>query len=116
MIVKANLRHSQSATASPLKSWVAAEKYGIVLCSHCTCVAGLGGACSHIAALLFAVEAHNRDEYVVECLATVMSMWWTIVYSHSFLSALFDPSTMDLLYCDLLVHHSHVHGFLVQFS
>ena len=60
MIVTANVRHTQSVTASPLKSWVAAEKCGTILCSHCTCMAGLGEACSHIAALLFAAEAHNR--------------------------------------------------------
>ena len=48
MIVTANVRHSQSVTASPLKSWVAAEKCGTILCSHCMCMAGLGGACSHI--------------------------------------------------------------------
>ena len=60
MIVTANVRHSQSVTAPPLKSWVAAEKCGAIICSHCTCMAGLGGVCSHIAALLFAAEAHNR--------------------------------------------------------
>ena len=60
MIVTANVRHSQSVTASPSKSWVAAEKCGTILCSYCTCMAGLGGACSHIAALRFAAEAHNR--------------------------------------------------------
>ena len=60
MIVTANVRHSQSVTAPSLKSWVAAEKCGAIICSHCTCMAGLGGVCSHIAALLFAAEAHNR--------------------------------------------------------
>ena len=59
MILTASVRHSQSVTASPLKPWVAAEKCGTIICSHCTCMAGLGEACSHIAALLFAVEAHN---------------------------------------------------------
>ena len=60
MIITANVRHSQSVTAPPLKSWVAAEKCGTIICSHCTCMAGLGEPCSHIAALLFAAEAHNR--------------------------------------------------------
>ena len=60
MIVTANVRCSQSVTAPPLKSWVGAEKCGTIMCSPCTCMAGLGGACSHIAALLFAAEAHNR--------------------------------------------------------
>ncbi len=30
------------------------------MCSHCTCIAGLGEACSHIAAVLFAVESYNK--------------------------------------------------------
>ena len=59
-ILTASVRHSQSVTASPLKPWVAAEVSGTIICCHCTCMAGLGEACSHIAALLFAAEAHNR--------------------------------------------------------
>ena len=42
MIVTASVRHSQSVSSTPLKPWVAAEKCGtiIILCSHCTCMAG----------------------------------------------------------------------------
>ena len=43
---------------TPLKPWIAAEILGTILCVHCNCMAGLGEACSHIAALLFAVEKH----------------------------------------------------------
>ena len=39
--------------------WVAAEKCGTIICANCTCMAGLGEACSHIAALIFAVEVQN---------------------------------------------------------
>ena len=60
MILIAKVRHSQSLTVPPLHPWIAAEKGGRILCSHCTCMAGLGEACSHIAALLFAAETHNR--------------------------------------------------------
>ena len=31
--------------------WIGAEKNGIVICAHCDCMAGLGEACSHIAAI-----------------------------------------------------------------
>ena len=58
--VTCKVRHSQSVSAPPLKPWVAAELSGAVLCAHCTCMAGLGEACSHIAALLFAVESRTR--------------------------------------------------------
>ncbi len=60
VVLTGNVRHSQSVSASHLKPWVAAEKCGTIICAHCTCMAGLGEACSHIAALLFAVEVHNR--------------------------------------------------------
>ncbi len=60
VVVRAKVRHSQSVRASPLLPWIAAKKDGTVLCSHCTCMAGLGEACSHIAATLFTVDAHSR--------------------------------------------------------
>ena len=44
----------------PLQPWVLAETGGKILAAHCNCMAGLGEACSHIASLLFAVEAGVR--------------------------------------------------------
>ena len=41
----------------PLKPWVIAEKGGNVVAAHCNCMAGLGEACTHVAALLFSIEA-----------------------------------------------------------
>lgn len=52
--------HSQRLTATPLHPWVIASKTGTVLAAHCDCMAGLGEACTHVAALLFAVEANVR--------------------------------------------------------
>ena len=60
VVIQAKVRHSKTVSASPLRPWVAAAKGGTVLCAHCTCMAGLGEACSHIAALLFAAEAHTK--------------------------------------------------------
>ena len=40
----------------PLDSWIIAEPDGKVLAAHCTCMAGLGEACTHIAALLFSID------------------------------------------------------------
>ena len=59
-IVRGTVKHSQSISAPLLKPWFGAEKGGMVLCAHCTCMAGLGEVCSHITALLFAVEANTR--------------------------------------------------------
>ncbi|CAN8032891.1 unnamed protein product [Ixodes persulcatus] len=49
------------------------KKEGTVLSAHCTCMAGLGEACSHVAALLFRVEVdvkfgiHDPSSTSVEC-------------------------------------------------
>lgn len=53
------VKHSQSLSVSPLKVWIAIKGDGEVLCAHCTCMAGLGEACSHVAAVLFAAEANS---------------------------------------------------------
>ena len=50
------IKHSQSLSLVPLKVWVATKENGQVLCGHCTCMAGLGEACSHVAAMLFAAK------------------------------------------------------------
>ena len=60
MTLITKVRHSQSVTATPLHPWIAAKRSGVILFSHCTCMAGLGEACSHVAALLFPAEARNR--------------------------------------------------------
>ena len=60
VVLTAHVRHSQAISAKPLKPWVAVEKCGTIICAHCTCMAGLGEACSHIAALLFAAETHTK--------------------------------------------------------
>ena len=52
------VKHSQSLSVAPLKVWIAIKGDGEVLCAHCTCMAGLGEACSHVAAVLFADEAN----------------------------------------------------------
>ena len=49
--------HSQRLSAKPLKPWILAEKGGRILAAHCDCMAGLGEICTHVAALLFAIEA-----------------------------------------------------------
>lgn len=58
-----------------LSSWVILSKEGDVDSGHCTCKAGLGETCSHIAALLFFIEdyvTNERDKTVTDKLA-----YWT---------------------------------------
>ena len=40
--------------------WVCLQKeHGCVLTTNCSCMAGLGSACSHVAALLFKIESES---------------------------------------------------------
>ncbi|XP_041840869.1 uncharacterized protein LOC121639609 [Melanotaenia boesemani] len=55
-VVKAKVLHSQSIRETPLEPWIIAEKSGRILGAHCTCKAGLGETCTHVAALLFLIE------------------------------------------------------------
>ena len=48
--------HSQRLGDPPLRPWISIKFDGEVLCAHCTCMAGVGEACSHIGATLFALE------------------------------------------------------------
>ena len=57
-LITAKVKHSQRLSVPPVKTWVAAEKGGAVVCAHCDCMAGLGEACSHIAAILFTLDAN----------------------------------------------------------
>ena len=59
---------------TPLKPWVAATNEGTVVTAHCNCMAGLGGACSHVGAILFAVEAGVRIKRSTTC--TSVSCKW----------------------------------------
>ena len=63
LILMANVRHSQSVSSS-LCPWIAAERCGIILFYHCTCMAGLGEACSYITVFLFAAKTYNLNKDV----------------------------------------------------
>lgn len=66
-MVTAAVRHSQKLTVPPAKPWVAVKHNGSVVCAHCSCMSGLGEACSHIAALLFALEATTAMNKSTTC-------------------------------------------------
>ena len=67
VVVTARVNHSQRARETPLKTWLLVEKNGTVCCAHCNCMAGLSEACSHIGAVLFALEAGVRMRQSVTC-------------------------------------------------
>lgn len=49
------VNHFFKQNAPPLQSWLIIKPDGAILSAHCTCMAGLGEACSHAAAIVFAV-------------------------------------------------------------
>lgn len=55
--VKALVEPGQRKNCAPYNPWICLnKKYGYIVCSHCTCMAGLGEVCSHVAAVLFAID------------------------------------------------------------
>ena len=61
------MNHSQKMSEKPLTPWVIGEDTGKILAGHCDCMAGLGESCSHVASLLWAIEAgvKQRDSLTV---------------------------------------------------
>ena len=62
-----HVKHSQRLLAFLAKPWVAVKMEWTIVCAHCTCTAGLGEACSHIAALLFTLEANTKHQKRMTC-------------------------------------------------
>ena len=59
-LITSLVRHSQSLSLPSLKVWVSVKQSGKVLCAHCTCMAGAGEACSHIASVLFTLDLNTQ--------------------------------------------------------
>lgn len=57
---KIQVSHSQRLNLKPLHCWVLCKNDGEVICAHCICIAGLGEVCTHVGAVLFAVESLVR--------------------------------------------------------
>jgi hypothetical protein len=77
--VKACVKPGQKVTKGPFTPWLLLDKkhgYVYVMCSHCTCMAGLGEACSHIAAMLFAIESATFSEARNQTAPTSVKYAW----------------------------------------
>lgn len=66
-VVVAQVKHSQTLSATPLKVWVVFKLDGEVIRAHCTCMAGIGEARSQTAAVLFLVEANTQAKQNLSC-------------------------------------------------
>ena len=59
-VVRAKVNHSQQLSEAPVQPWFISTEDGAVVAAHCTCMAGLGETCSHVASTMFYVEAAVR--------------------------------------------------------
>ena len=60
-IMRGECRKSQKINDPPHKLWIIVEKKnGKILCGHCSCMAGMGQTCNHVAAAFFRMEAMVR--------------------------------------------------------
>ena len=72
--------HSQRLNDPPLKCWIIAKPTETVISAHCLCMAGLGEACSHIGAFLFAIDhtvRHKNDDDKEGVSVTQKLCYWT---------------------------------------
>ena len=66
--VLGKVRHSQRMNDPNVTLWIITEKNGTVLFAHCVgCMAEQGECCSHIASILFYIEAWNRIKEKLSC-------------------------------------------------
>ena len=67
-VVVGKVRHSQGMTEAPLPVWIIASKEGTIISAHCLgCKARLAESCSHVASVLFYVEAWTRINGKLAC-------------------------------------------------
>ena len=60
-LLKTTCRPSQRISDVPHKLWVCiVKKTGKIMSAHCSCMAGIGQTCNHVAAALFRIEAAVR--------------------------------------------------------
>eukprot|EP00731_Ephydatia_muelleri_P022382 Em0014g973a len=78
VILKALVNPSMKNPENAHSAWVATKKSGDIVAAHCTCMAGLGEGCSHVAAILFKVEAATRNGYTA---ITSSSCQWNEVFT-----------------------------------
>ncbi|PFX31462.1 hypothetical protein AWC38_SpisGene3676 [Stylophora pistillata] len=67
-VVLAKVRHSQRMNDPLIPIWVIASQEGTIISAHCMgCKAGLAETCSHVASVLFYIEAWTRIHGKLAC-------------------------------------------------
>ena len=76
-VVLAKVRHSQRMNDALIQIWIITEKDGTINCAHCLgCKAGLAESCSHVASVLFYLEAWTKLNGRLSC--TQMKCSWIL--------------------------------------
>ncbi|KAL5486605.1 hypothetical protein EMCRGX_G019107 [Ephydatia muelleri] len=113
-IVMGKVRHSQKINAVPVLPWVVLELNGTVLCAHCTCMAGLGGSCSHVAAIIFCLvrAAESQKKFGEDACTSKKCSWLPAIKEvapSKIVTVNFSSSTTDcaktVSQCKLKPHH-----------
>ncbi|PFX11557.1 hypothetical protein AWC38_SpisGene24661 [Stylophora pistillata] len=67
-VVVGKVRHSQAMNKPPVDIWIITETDGTILSAHCLgCKAGLGETCTHVASVMFYIEAWTRIDGKLAC-------------------------------------------------
>lgn len=67
-VVMSKVRHSQRMNDPLIQIWIIVETDGSIVSAHCLgCKAGLAEACSHVASVMFYIEAWNRLKETQSC-------------------------------------------------
>lgn len=61
VVVVGKVNQPEGPNSQPLEPWLLLQADGAVELAHCTCMAGLEACCSHIAAVLFYLEAIVKE-------------------------------------------------------
>lgn len=61
-------------SAEPLKAWLILDNDGAIKTGHCTCMAGAGECCSHVAAIAFVLE-FTRQKPETLAVTDRLSQW-----------------------------------------
>ncbi|XP_019621912.1 PREDICTED: uncharacterized protein LOC109468107 [Branchiostoma belcheri] len=75
--LQAKCRPSARISDTPHKAWVCCHPTGTINRAYCSCTAGMGQTCNHIAALLFKVEAAVRTNLVNPACTSTACQWNT---------------------------------------
>ncbi|XP_030845477.1 uncharacterized protein LOC105436450 isoform X2 [Strongylocentrotus purpuratus] len=74
--LKSKCTPSQNIGAEPHEAWLLCQKDDGMICSaYCTCVAGLGQTCNHVAAMLFKLDHAFKSGLVNPACTSVANSW-----------------------------------------